>query len=197
MVWRTASCRNIEMKQKTNNILTIPTILSLFRICLIPVCVWAFLVKENTYITVFILALSWITDIADGYIARRFNMISDLGKLIDPIADKLTQAVMLFCLILKFPYMLYLFILMVIKETLMAITGYIAIRKTKNVYGANWHGKIATGALYTVIIIHIVFPRIEIAISQLLTTLCALLMTISFILYLLHNIRIINEKPRN
>lgn len=77
------------------NCITIPNMLSVFRLILIPFFVYAYCVEQNFWKTAALLALSGISDTADGYIARRFNMVSDLGKIIDPVADKLTQAAMM------------------------------------------------------------------------------------------------------
>lgn len=74
-----------------NKILTIPNVLSFFRLCLIPVIIWMYCSKRDYVRTAVILLLSGATDILDGFIARRFNMVSDLGKVLDPVADKLTQ----------------------------------------------------------------------------------------------------------
>ena len=89
------------MSDKTpkNRILTIPNILSFVRIGLITFIMWLYLAKERYEAALFVLIASGLTDIVDGFIARRFNMISDFGKIIDPIADKLTQASVLFCLV--------------------------------------------------------------------------------------------------
>ena len=76
-------------------------------------------------------------------------MVSDLGKILDPIADKLTQAAMLLCLLISFPLMLFPLLLMACKELFMAVTGTLIIRKTGMVPGAAWHGKAATVLLYT------------------------------------------------
>ena len=64
--------------------------------------IWSYCVKEKPLLTGEILLLSGLTDLADGYIARRFHMISNLGKILDPVADKLTQAAMLICLSFDF-----------------------------------------------------------------------------------------------
>ena len=82
------------MEQKINNIsnkyekkiITIPNILSFFRLCLIPVIVWLYGVAHNYVWAGYILILSGMTDMIDGYIARRFHMVSNLGKILDPIA---------------------------------------------------------------------------------------------------------------
>lgn len=88
--------------------------------------------------------LSGLTDLADGYIARRFHRISNLGKILDPVADKLTQAAMLICLFTRFPHMLLLIVIMAGKELYMVVSGCLVIRKTGKVHGADWHGKIVT-----------------------------------------------------
>ena len=88
-----------------NKIITIPNILSFFRLCLIPVIVWQYTVNNNYTLSLWILALSGLTDIADGIIARKFGMISNFGKAFDPVADKQTQIAVLFCLVTRFPIM--------------------------------------------------------------------------------------------
>lgn len=180
---------NLPKNKLQTKYLTIPNLLSMFRIILIPICVWLYCVERNSIITATILLLSWFTDMIDGFIARRFNMVSDLGKVLDPVADKLTQAAMLFCLVFNFPEMLYLLLFLIMKETVMAITGYIVIKKTKTVYGANWHGKIATGALYTILFVHILWINNPSSLSTLFLLLCGGLMLLSFALYMVLNIK--------
>ena len=92
--------------------------------------------------------LSGLTDLADGYIARRFHRISNLGKILDPVADKLTQAAMLICLFTRFPHVLLLIVIMAGKELYMVVSGCLVIQKTGKVHGADWHGKIVTFLLY-------------------------------------------------
>lgn len=106
------------MKREKNippnrRILTIPNLLTLFRLILIPVIAWLYCARQDYAMAAAMLVLSGVTDVADGYIARHFNMISDLGKMLDPVADKLTQFVMLLCLFSRFPAMLLPSILMV------------------------------------------------------------------------------------
>ena len=87
---------------KKNQILTIPNLLSVVRLALIPVIVWLYSVEKNYYGAIGVIALSAATDIVDGWIARHFNMVSDFGKALDPLADKLTQAALLLCLLSKY-----------------------------------------------------------------------------------------------
>lgn len=143
-----------------NRIFTIPNILSFMRLCLIPLFIWLYCVEQKFILTAYILILSGITDVVDGFIARHFHMTSDLGKILDPIADKLTQAAMLFCLLTSFPLMLAPLALMVLKELYMGITGLMVIKKTGHVYSSRWHGKAATCLLYAMMLLHVLWHDI-------------------------------------
>lgn len=175
-------------------IITIPNILSFFRLCLIPVIVWLYTVKQDHFLTLIILVLSGVTDIVDGIIARKCNMISDFGKAFDPVADKLTQMAMLFCLISRFPYMMIPFVLLVVKEVFTGITALITIKRTNTVKGAVWHGKLTTIALYSMMAIHLLWYNIPRAVSLILVGICIGIMLMSFILYTIQNIKAIKNK---
>ena len=177
-----------------NKIITIPNILSFFRICLIPVIVWLYNVKQDYLWTLFILLLSAVTDIVDGIIARKCNMISDFGKAFDPVADKLTQMAMLFCLVSRFPYMMIPFVLLVVKEVFTGITALITIKRTNTVKGAVWHGKLTTIALYSMMAIHLLWYNIPRTVSLILVSICIGIMLMSFILYAIQNIKAIKNK---
>ena len=101
----------VKIRLTKKDIWTIPNILSYFRILLIPVIILCYLYVENPWAAVGVIVVSGLTDAADGYIARRFNMISEFGKFIDPVADKLTQVSMAACLIVRYPMMWLLFLL--------------------------------------------------------------------------------------
>lgn len=185
------------MKSEGNNtqskILTIPNILSFFRLCLIPVFMWLYCVEKNYIWTGIILILSGITDTIDGFVARRFHMISDLGKVLDPIADKLTQAAMLFCLLTRYPLMIVPLGLMVFKEFFMGETGFLVIQKTGKVFGADWHGKVNTWLLYAMMIIHVFWYNIPDQVSKILIGICVVMMLISLVLYGRHNLKALKE----
>ncbi len=168
-------------------ILTIPNILSFFRLCLIPIIVWLYSFKQDYFMTLLVLVLSGVTDIADGIIARKCNMISDFGKALDPVADKLTQMAMLFCLVSRFPYMMFPFVLLVVKEVFTGITALVSIKKTNTVKGAVWHGKLTTVALYAMMAIHVVWYNIPRALSLILVGTCLGIMLMSFIMYVIRN----------
>ena len=147
-----------------NKILTVPNVLSAFRLLLVPALAWLYLVRKDYSATAWVLLLSGATDIADGFIARRFGMGSDLGKALDPIADKLTQIVT-------------------------GCMGIAVIRRTGKVLAAEWHGKLTTFLLYTLMIAHVVFYNIAPALSDTLIIICTAMMCFSFLLYMMRNIR--------
>ena len=174
---------------KRRRALTIPNLLSAFRILLVPVMAALYCGAGNYPLTAGVLLLSGATDVADGYIARRFHMVSDLGKVLDPVADKLTQAAALGCLLTRFRVLWWLLALLVVKECLMAAMGIFVIRRTGEVYSASWHGKLATCILYAVIFIHIVWYGVPAGTSALLTALGAAGILLSLTLYTLENLR--------
>ena len=176
-----------------SKILTITNLLSFFRLCLIPVFMWLYCVERNYLWTGIILIISGLTDTVDGIIARKFNMISDLGKVLDPIADKVTQAAMLFCLLTRFPLMIAPLALMVVKEFFMGVTGLLVIQKTGKVFGADWHGKVNTWLLYAMMIIHVFWYNIPDVVSKVLIGICVVMMLISLVLYGRHNLKALRE----
>ncbi len=176
-----------------SRILTIPNLLSLFRLCLIPVFMWLYCVEKNYLWTGIVLIISGLTDTVDGIIARKFNMISDLGKVLDPIADKVTQAAMLFCLLTRFPLMIAPLALMVVKEFFMGVTGLMVIQKTGKVFGADWHGKVNTWLLYAMMILHVFWYNIPDIVSKVLIGICVVMMLISLVLYGRHNLKALRE----
>lgn len=184
---------NIRIDKPAKMIFTIPNLLSTFRLCLIPVIVWQYCVEENPLMTGYLLILSGATDIVDGFIARHFHMISDLGKILDPIADKLTQAAMLICLLLRFPLMIIPLIFMVVKETFMGITGFLVIKHKGTVQGANWHGKAATVLLYAMMILHVFWYEITPVASAVSIMTCTIMIGISFVLYAIRNLKALKK----
>ena len=176
-----------------NKILTIPTMLSFVRLCLIPVIMWLYCVEENYLWAGIILIVSGITDTVDGFVARHFHMTSDLGKVLDPVADKLTQAAMLFCLLTRFPLMILPLGIMVLKEFFMGVTGLMVIQKTGKVFGADWHGKVTTWLLYAMMILHVFWYNIPAALSRILIAACVIMMLISLVLYGRHNLKGVRE----
>lgn len=179
----------------------IPNLLSVLRIILIPVFIGIFLisiqsatfagtglVSPGRLIAAGVLIFSGITDILDGIIARKFNMITELGRVLDPLADKLTQASVCICLViwsirqgLYAP--VYLLAVFVVKEILMIVAGANMIRKGMEMISAKWFGKLSTVIFYCVMISIIAFPFKAITIDILIAISLAF-MLFSFIMYI-------------
>lgn len=177
-------------------IFSIPNIMGYFRILLIPVIMWKYLtaVSLRDYQTAAVLiGISGITDFLDGFVARKFNMVTQLGKAIDPIADKLTQIAVVFALSFRFRLVRAVVAILVVKESLMAVIGYILLKRGKMLNGAKWFGKVATAVLYVVMFILILVPDIKTAVADQLIILTGLLLIISFILYIPEYRRLFHE----
>ena len=152
------------LKEYLTGCLTIPNLLSLIRILLIPV--FAVLFNDGNYVwAIIILAVSGLTDFFDGKIARKFNQISALGKLLDPIADKLSQITIAVVFYLAFSNssdetvkaFSWIFLIFLIKEAVMVIGGAIMIMFGLKPVAAEMPGKIATFAFYTIMCVIMAF----------------------------------------
>ena len=183
------------MKNNPQRIFTIPNILSFFRILLIPFIIWVYCAREHYLLAAGIVLLSGISDTVDGFIARRFNMVTDIGKVLDPVADKLTQAAMIFCLIFRFRGMLYLLIMLIAKELIQGLMGLWVLRSTGNIYSAKWYGKLCTWVLYIVMMIHMLFPDIDPTLSGILMLACAAAMLLSLVMYVLRYLTLLGRGP--
>lgn len=175
------------MKNLKKEVLSIPNIMGYFRIILIPIFLYTYYnatSAKDYYIVAGIVCISGITDFLDGYVARNFNMITELGKFMDPFADKLTQAALVFCLASRHKLMWYLVGLFILKEGFMVVMGIIMLRRGKKLDGAKWFGKVCTAVLYVVMFILILLPSINDFIANNLIVLCGIFMLMSFILYI-------------
>lgn len=185
------------IKDWKKDFLTIPNMLSLFRLLLIPVYVVIYLHAESLedyFIAGGILAVSCLTDMIDGQIARHFNMISTVGKLLDPVADKLTQFAMMVCLAIKHPVLQSLIILFIIKESFQLIALLFALRKGEIVNGALVTGKISTTVLFISLILLVLIPNMAEQYVNVIMWIDAVFLFIAFvhyaIMYFTHGSRI-------
>ena len=145
---------NDNIKDLFTNWNTIPNWMCFVRIALIPVFTVMFI--KGMYIPAFIVMIvAALTDVFDGKIARKFNMVSNLGKMLDPIADKLSQMAIVIILIVKFwdGYLKYILFLFIVKELLMIIGGAVLLSKGMRPVAAEVWGKVATVVFYTFMII--------------------------------------------
>lgn len=167
-------------------LLTIPNWLSLFRLLLIPVYVVIYLNANEPadyFIAGGILAVSCLTDAIDGKIARHFNMISTVGKILDPLADKATQFTLIICLAINNPILWVLICLFVVKESFQLIAGLFTLRKGKMLKGALLSGKISTAVLFVSLIVMVLLPDLDSTIVYAITALDCIVLLISFISY--------------
>lgn len=144
-------------------IFSIPNLMGYFRILLIPVFCYLYLTAENEheyFLAALVVLISSLTDLFDGKIARRFHMVTELGKALDPIADKLTHAALAICLATRYPLMWVLIALLAVKEGYMGIMGLIFLRKGKMLNGAMWFGKVCTAILFAGLFVLFLFPEI-------------------------------------
>lgn len=171
------------IKNWKKEILTIPNILSLLRLALIPIYVAIYLnakVAADYLLAAGILAVSCLTDLIDGKIARHFNMISTVGKILDPLADKATQFTLIICLAAKSSILWYLVGLFVIKEGFQLIAGGINLRRGKMLKGALLSGKICTTILFVSLIFMVMIPTLPEKITNWITIVDMIAMAISF-----------------
>lgn len=176
------------IKNWKKDIMTVPNLLSLFRLILIPVYVLIYLnAQEATdyFLAAAILAVSCLTDLIDGKIARHFNMISTIGKILDPLADKATQFTLILCLALQHPVLWYLVGLFVVKESFQLIAGGIRFRKGIMLKGALITGKICTTVLFLSLIIMVLMPNLNAAAIEIITTIDLVFMLIAFSDYIM------------
>lgn len=154
----------MSSKNWKKEILTIPNMLSLFRLALIPLYVSIYLNAEDPadyYLASAILAVSCLTDLIDGQIARRFHMISAVGKVLDPLADKVTQFTLVLCLSIRHSILWIIVGLIFIKEMFQLIAGIIAFKHGRMLKGAQFTGKICTTVLFVSLILLVMLPEIS------------------------------------
>ena len=141
----------------------VPNILTIIRFLLIPFII--FYIFTGNYILAFLFfTISGLTDIADGFIARKFNLISNFGKLMDPLADKLTQISTLTSLVIIGIIPLWILIIVLLKEFIMIVGASFLYGKDVVVY-SKWYGKLATVLFYLAIISSLLINQFHFEIS--------------------------------
>lgn len=180
----------ILTKFNKKDLRTIPNILCYIRFLLIPIFVVKYLRAEEPgeYLQAAVIVLaSGLTDFLDGFIARTFDMVTELGKLIDPIADKLTQAALIFVLIIKFEWTASLLLLLVLfsaMQLFLLVAGLAMLKKDKRLDGSKWFGKVSTTVFYAVMLVLVAFPTIGEQTANILMFICGAFLALSFVLYI-------------
>lgn len=168
---------------KKADLFTIPNILGYFRILLLPVIGVA--VVEDWYgVKVTLLAVSGLTDFLDGKIARKFNQVTELGKVLDPIADKLTLCVLFFCLAIRDPYARLIAVVMVGKELFMAVMQLYVCHKTgRTTGGALWFGKVCTFTMFLTLLAFLFWRGMPEGAAVALTGISCVVIVFAWVMY--------------
>ena len=135
----------------------IPNVLSVIRLLLVFVFVYAFFTCESLYVALLIFLVAGATDIIDGYLARRFNWITKLGKLLDPLADKMMQITALICLWMKHLIPGWIAVLYFLKECTLLLLGLIVIKRRDVAVVSKWYGKLAVCIFYATVAVSMIF----------------------------------------
>ena len=137
----------------------IPNILSCIRILLVFVFLFVFFVVDNIYLALLIFLIAGATDVIDGYLARRNNWITNLGKILDPVADKLMQCTVLVSLLIKGLVPVWFVVPFFVKEIFTLIIGFIVIRRRSVNVVSKWYGKFAVCLFYLTVAISMIFKE--------------------------------------
>ena len=174
----------------------IPNILSVIRIIMTPVFIYLFFnyYEEQIYLSLCVFLLAGVTDVIDGFLARRFNWTTDLGKFLDPLADKLMQCSVLVCFMIKGFIPWWITAMFVIKELFMICGAIIVLKKIKVTVKSNWYGKFTTMIFYAIAFAVFIFRLLELKISWIIYVVLfasALVMAlISMVMYIFDTLRI-------
>lgn len=175
------------MKITKKELFTIPNLMGYFRLLLIPVFLYVYGTADSRsgyYLAALIIGISGVTDFLDGFVARKFHQVTELGKALDPVADKLTQGALVLALSTRYHWMIGLVILFVIKEGFMLTMDLIFLRRGRKLDGAMWFGKVCTAVLYFVMFLLLLFPGLSTEVVHGLILLCGAVMVMSLTLYI-------------
>ncbi len=139
----------------------IPNILTILRFIFIPIILY-FIFTGNYVLGIVFFTISGITDVLDGFIARKFNLISNFGKLMDPLADKLTQISVLAALVAVGIIPLWILAIVILKELIMVVGASFLYGKDVVVY-SKWYGKLATVLFYLAIVVSLITKQFSLS----------------------------------
>ncbi|MCX7843520.1 MAG: CDP-diacylglycerol--glycerol-3-phosphate 3-phosphatidyltransferase [Clostridia bacterium] len=177
--------------------MNLPNILTAIRFIIIPFFGYCLFTRQY-YLAVFLFTMGGITDIMDGYIARKYNLVTSFGKLADPVADKLMQLTAFIILTLQGLIPIVFLIVVMAKETFMVLGSITLYKKQNHVVSANWYGKLATVIFYIAIVATILLQKLNVANSKLyidvITGVAVLFALFAFLMYSLQYREIRSEK---
>lgn len=164
----------------------IPNILSIIRLLMAPVFVAVYFSgRENsTVMAAIVYIVASLTDILDGMIARRFNMTSELGKILDPLGDKVMTFTVLICITVGGIIPVCVVLIFAIKEILMGLGGFLLHRRIMSIPGSNILGKSATVVFFVVCTSLMLFPQISTAAAAAMMSVAVIIMLVAFCSYI-------------
>ncbi len=172
---------------KRDDLWSIPNLISYARIALMPVYVYLTLkatTKEEYIQSSFLLLFIAATDFLDGFVARKFNMITEFGKFLDPLADKLFQLAIALTLLQRIQGMWIVFIVFTIKEVILSyLAFYFYFKHHRNMDGAMWCGKLSTAVFYIMTFIMALCPPLPVNIYYVMEVLMIITLLISLYVY--------------
>ena len=181
---------------KKKDYFTIPNLMGYFRILMIPVFLMLYYNAETAkeyLISFVVLAVSYLTDFFDGKIARRFNCVTDLGKMLDPFADKLTQCAIAIAVSMRIPSMIGFLVLFICKEFYMGVIGLYILKKYHALHGAQIYGKVYTWVVDVGVMALLFFTQMPDKLICGILAFMTMVLVVTWILYLRFHIRIIKE----
>lgn len=167
---------------KWKEIFSIPNILCYIRFILIGWFLCLYL-QDDYVMSAIVIGIGGFTDFLDGQIARRCNMITDLGKIIDPMADKAMQLAIAIALATRYPLMSLLLILFIVKEAFQGICCLIGLKKGKKLDGALWFGKVSTAVYYVLSVLLIAFSDLPLWIVNTFISITMFCLAYAFVMY--------------
>lgn len=176
--------------------MNVPNLLSLFRLILVPVFAVSFFQPDPNarYWAAGVYALAFLTDVADGYIARKFDMVTRLGRILDPLADKLMTFTVIVCITAAKIIPLWAVIIFFIKEAVMGIGAVSMWGKIDDVIPSNWLGKTSTFVFFVVCAALVLFPGIPSNWATVMIAGALALTVAAFISYLRKYLQVVGKK---
>ena len=189
----------METTSKAKELFSIPNMMGYFRLALVPIYLLVFYnaMHGGPYWPIYlVIVVSGLTDFFDGKIARKFDMVTDLGKMLDPIADKITIGAIIISLAYKYRIIIPVIILYIIKEGYMAIMGMIQLKRGMKIEGAMWYGKVCTFGTYVVMLAMLAFPKLPYQWVIGLVVLEIVLMLFTLVMYFGYHYRLLKQSNK-
>lgn len=176
--------------------MNLPNYLSLFRLCLVPVFVLVYFsgVRYANIYASLVFAVAAFSDFLDGHIARKYNLTTTLGKILDPLGDKLMTFAVLICITIDKVIPLWSLLIFFTKELLMALGGLVLYRRMADMPPSNYFGKCSTVVFFAVCVILMIFTGIPKTWATVFISIAIAVMIVAFISYLFKFIAIIRGR---